>query len=59
MGEGEEGGRKATEVHKQVTDGAEDSGRWQIVVTVVASGVTQTVHARGSGPLNINRGVPS
>ena len=41
MGEEEEGGGKATEIHKQVTDGAEHSGRRQIhvVVIIVASGV--------------------
>ena len=36
MGEGEEGGGKAAEVLKQVTNGAENSGRRQIVVTIVA-----------------------
>ena len=39
VGEGKEGGGKATEVHKKVMDGAEDSGRRQIVVTVIANGV--------------------
>ena len=37
MNEGEEGEGKATEVHKQVTDGAEDTGRWKIVVMMVVS----------------------
>ena len=31
--------RKATEVPKQVPDGAEGSGRRQIMVTVIANGV--------------------
>ena len=39
MGEGEKGGRKATEVTRKVTDGPEDSGRRQIMVTVVASSI--------------------
>ena len=40
VGEGEDGGEKVTEVHLPVTDGAEDSGRRQIIVVmVIASAV--------------------
>ena len=39
MGEGEDGGEKATNVHLPVTDQAEDSGRRKIVVMVIASSV--------------------
>ena len=39
MGEGKEGEGKVAEVDKQVTDGVEHSGRWQIMVMVISIGI--------------------